>query len=384
MTTSPSRSSRHLLEALLDLVAQLALGVARARAPPRSRRRRGSAAARRRAPPAPSRRARGRSRRSSWRRSEWPRTTPWTSSSSSIGGADLAGERALGRLVHVLREDLDARAARRVDHRACSAVNGAQIATSTPSARETRGSSACDELLGLRDRLVHLPVARDERGARHHDSRTSTPGSVLPSISSSDAPPPVERWSTRSASPNCAQRRGAVAAADDRRARRRRDRLGDRARAGRERLELERAHRAVPEDACRRRAITLARSAAAVRGADVEAHPAVGDVDAVELAALGVGREARRRARGRSGSSSLPPAARRRARARPGSMPSSSHSESPTAWPWAAKNGKHIAPPIEDRVGALEERLDHADLVGHLRAADDRDERPLRVARGSR
>ena len=32
----------------------------------------------------------------------------------------------------------------------------------------------------------------------------STPGSVLPSISSSDAPPPVERWSTLSASPNCA------------------------------------------------------------------------------------------------------------------------------------------------------------------------------------
>ena len=30
------------------------------------------------------------------------------------------------------------------------------------------------------------------------------PGSDLPSISSSDAPPPVERWSTRSASPNSA------------------------------------------------------------------------------------------------------------------------------------------------------------------------------------
>ena len=32
----------------------------------------------------------------------------------------------------------------------------------------------------------------------------STPGSVLPSISSSDAPPPVERWVTSSARPNCA------------------------------------------------------------------------------------------------------------------------------------------------------------------------------------
>ena len=27
-------------------------------------------------------------------------------------------------------------------------------------------------------------------------------------------------------------------------------------------------------------------------------------------------------------------------------MPSSSHSDEPTSWPWALKNGKHIAPPI--------------------------------------
>ena len=33
----------------------------------------------------------------------------------------------------------------------------------------------------------------------------------------------------------------------------------------------------------------------------------------------------------------------------------------------------------EDRVGAIEERLEDADLVGHLGAADDRDERTLRV-----
>jgi hypothetical protein len=33
----------------------------------------------------------------------------------------------------------------------------------------------------------------------------------------------------------------------------------------------------------------------------------------------------------------------------------------------------------QDRVGALEERLEHADLVRHLGPADDRDERPLRV-----
>ena len=79
-------------------------------------------------------------------------------------------------------------------------------------------------------------------------------------------------------------------------------------------------------------------------GADVEPHPAVGHVDAVELAALGVGRE---RAPGtRSVGQQQLAAAPRRARACAGSMPSSSHSESPTSWPCAEKNGKHIAPPM--------------------------------------
>ena len=43
-----------------------------------------------------------------------------------------------------------------------------------------------------------------------------------------------------------------------------------------------------------------------------------------------------------SGSSSFSAPASLRA----GSTPASSHSESPTSWPWALKNGKHIAPPI--------------------------------------
>ena len=38
----------------------------------------------------------------------------------------------------------------------------------------------------------------------------------------------------------------------------------------------------------------------------------------------------------------------------------------------------------QDRVGALEERVEHADLVGHLRAADDRDERRAAGPRGCR
>ena len=70
-----------------------------------------------------------------------------------------------------------------------------------PTVDSTRGARP-RVALGLPDRLVHLPVPGDERRApRVHDSAT-TPGSSLPSISSSEAPPPVERWSTSSTRPN--------------------------------------------------------------------------------------------------------------------------------------------------------------------------------------
>ena len=126
-----------------------------------------------------------------------------------------------------------------------------------------------------------------------------------PSTSSSDAPPPVERWSTWSCEPELRERRGA-----SRRRRRpwcpaprRPPRRPPRVPGG-ERLELERAHRAVPED--RARAPRSPRRSARPRPrADVEAHPAVGHVDAVELPALGVGGERARRARGRPAARSL-------------------------------------------------------------------------------
>ena len=44
---------------------------------------------------------------------------------------------------------------------------------------------------------VHLPVAGDQRRAPGSLLRASTPGSLRPSISSSEAPPPVDTWSTR-------------------------------------------------------------------------------------------------------------------------------------------------------------------------------------------
>ena len=213
-------------------------------------------------------------------------------------------------------------------------------------------------------------------------SSASTPGSGLPSISSSDAPPPVETWSTRSASPNCASAAARVAAADDRRGRASGDRLGDRARAGRERLELERAHRAVPEH---RAGVARSprRSARAVCGPMSSPIQPSGTSTPSSARVSVSARELAPERRGRSGSRSLL-AARARARAARGSMPSSSHSESPTAWPCALKNGKHIAPPIRIASARCEERVEHADLVGHLGAADDRDERPLRVVEDAR
>src|SRR5205807_124471 len=74
---------------------------------------------------------------------------------------------------------------------------------------QDRHEPGLDVLLGLLLGLVHLPVACEQGCAGHQEatpapSSAATPGRVLPSTISSVAPPPVERWSTRSASPNWA------------------------------------------------------------------------------------------------------------------------------------------------------------------------------------
>src|SRR2546430_11036879 len=62
---------------------------------------------------------------------------------------------------------------------------------------------------GLSGAVVHLPVAcnnRDSLCRRHGiylSSSAATPGSVLPSRNSSEAPPPVETWVISSAAPAC-------------------------------------------------------------------------------------------------------------------------------------------------------------------------------------
>ena len=102
--------------------------------------------------------------------------------------------------------------------------------------------------------------------------RQATPGSGSPARNSSEAPPPVETWSIRSARPICLTAATlspppttvvAVAARPARSA------IAPRPRG--ERLHLEHAHRAVPQD--RPRVARPRRRRARSSGADVEAHP---------------------------------------------------------------------------------------------------------------
>ncbi len=132
-------------------------------------------------------------------------------------------------------------------------VKGTQIATSTPSSADTRGSSAwmyssaCCSVLYI----FQLPATSGVRPVKRTTpapSSASSPGSV----------PSLDELQRRAAAgrevvdPLLEPHRASAAAEspppDDRQARSERDRLGDRARAGRERLQLERAHRPVPED----------------------------------------------------------------------------------------------------------------------------------------
>ena len=141
---------------------------------------------------------------------------------------------------------------------------------------------------------------------------------------------------------------------------------GDAAGARGERRQLEHAHRAVPEDG-----------------------PRVGEPVGEQLDRLagrcpgpssrpGSRRRRRPRCRRRPRTRARPrrrPAARARRRARrprrgtrgTASTWSASSSESPTSWPCAARNVKHIPPPTSRRSTVPQQVLDDAELVGDLR-----------------
>ena len=167
-----------------------------------------------------------------------------------------------------------------------------------------------------------------------------------------------------------------------------RHRLRDRDRAARERVDLEHAHRPVPGDGLRprddRRGTSRSssgrcrapcdrRSPDRRRRASRPARPPRAS--------------ARRRDRpaARSAGSAPAPAARP---SRAASSRSSSTSDVPTGSPRALKKVYAIAPPMSSASTRGHEVLDHLELVGHLRAAEHRDERPIRVlqdpARGTR
>ena len=85
---------------------------------------------------------------------------------------------------------------------ACSAVYGGQIATSTPSAVATCGSSAAMNASASAIVLCifQLPAMNGVRLMTAPPPRAA----ACPRSSSSDAPPPVDMWSTWSARPNWA------------------------------------------------------------------------------------------------------------------------------------------------------------------------------------
>ncbi len=295
---------------------------------------------------------------------------------------DLAGERPLRREVHVLGEDLDSRAPGRVDHRRERGERRADRdlgAVGGRDAREQRG----DELLGLGDRLVHLPVPGDQRRPVAHAS-ASTPGRALPSISSSEAPPPVDRCVTRSASPNSAERGGGVATADDGDRLAGGDGLGDGPGTGGERRHLERAHRPVPEHRARHRPRSSRRRPRALRGpTSSPIHPS-----GTSTPSIGLG--------GRVGGESLGDhevlrqhaarlGRRLRGERRPGELDVLRGAQRvPDLVALGGEEREAHRAADQDRVGRLLEALDHRDLVAHLRPAEHRDERTARVGEQAR
>ena len=141
-----------------------------------------------------------------WRRSECPRITYGTPSSRSIAG-ETSPVKAPSSRRQCLGADRDVGAGA-LGERRLRAVNGGQTTTSrsatplhqrhelaadTPSSRRAScASSSCRRSAGLRPRRRAAPTVHS----------ASTPGSVLPSRNSSEAPPPVETCVMLPSSPN--------------------------------------------------------------------------------------------------------------------------------------------------------------------------------------
>ena len=268
-------------------------------------------------------------------------------------------------------------------------TNGGSTATST--ACEQLLVEAERELLHQRDRLevvqVHLPVAGDERlaaverrdrlgrcalyvpsprGLQQHSLQNSDAGQRLAlevlqrrAAAGRDVPERVLVEAER------AHRGGGVAAADHRQARRPR-RRPRRRRGCRRRTAPPRTR-----PSGRSRTPSAASASAAANGR----HRVRADVEAL---LAGRDRVGRRPSRSSASVADLGGdddvgrqhdlvAAARRAAARQLSTWSSSSSESPTSWPCALRNVKHIPPPTSSLSTFGQQRLDDGELVADLR-----------------
>ena len=270
---------------------------------------------------------------------------------------------------------------------AASAVNGGQIATSTPSPIETRGSSACDELARpLRPSCASSSCRRSAALRLTRERLHAGQLLALDQLERRAAAGRQVRDPVRQAEPRRAPRRSR---------RRRRPSSPAPPRPPRATARVPAANGSssnapigpfqntvpAPRD-------LLARSAAAVRGPMSSPIQPSGTSTPSSVAASALGADAARRARGPRAARARPRGRRRRrsAHARASSTSSSAHSEAPMAWPCAARNGKHIAPPIRIASASSRKRSMTPILSRHLGAAEDRHQRPRRLGqqRGQR
>ena len=137
--------------------------------------------------------------------------------SLSIARADLAGERAFALPVQVLRRRRRRSLLRAASATACSAVNGGATTISTSvdvldaalRSSLTKTTASCTVLNifqlpamnGIRMTALQWSMPAGSGSSAYLSGSAATPGSVWPPRNSSDAPPPVEMWVIRSATP---------------------------------------------------------------------------------------------------------------------------------------------------------------------------------------
>ena len=121
----------------------------------------------------------------SWRRSEWPRMHEAAAERRRASAARSRRCRRRRLPVAVLGAEQDGDPAS-TSATAASAVNGGHTATSTPRGPLEPSRTAAGQRPRLGERAVHLPVAGDERGARHGHSairrRPARPRPAAPAL----------------------------------------------------------------------------------------------------------------------------------------------------------------------------------------------------------